>query len=145
MKPEDFARLNNLYQKLATGPLGMATRWESRPNGSPKAKPLLYGGRRGLIAYGTIATWDEFALIAETMNAFPQILATLESWSIVEQLRAGEGAAIEICCDNPDFNGQPNSVVVVYDDWTDWQEQRFTGDTVLECLRAALAARETSK
>lgn len=66
----------------------------------------------------------------------------LECWLIVEELRANEGASVEILCDNPDFNGQPNCVVVLYDDWTHWKEQRFGADTVLEALRAAKTVRD---
>lgn len=139
IKPKDFALLNELYQKLASSPLGMSTPWDRRAD---KGKPLLYGGKRGLIAYGTIGTWDEFDLMAATMNAFPQILDAIEAWSLIEQLRANEGATIEICCSNPDFNGQPNEVVVITDDWTAWKPRRFGADTLLEALRAAKTVRD---
>lgn len=60
----------------------------------------------------------------------------LEAWSLVEQLREPEGAAVTLCCDNPDFQG-PNSVVEIVDDWTDWLPRRFEGETVLVALRNA--------
>jgi hypothetical protein len=61
----------------------------------------------------------------------------VEAWSIIDQLRANEGDSIEICYDNPDFGG-PNCVIVVRNSW-DVDGQNFYGDTVLDCLRAALA------
>lgn len=61
-------------------------------------------------------------------------------WQIVEKLRAPEGHAVTLICDNPDFNGQPNCAVECCADWTDWKPHRFTGDTILEALQAALAA-----
>ncbi len=69
-------------------------------------------------------------------NAERQVSKHVEAWSLIEQLRAPEGATVTICCDNPDFGG-PGSVVEVCDDWTDWLPRRFEGDTVLDALRAA--------
>lgn len=64
----------------------------------------------------------------------------LESWSIVEQLREPEGACVSLFCDNPDFGG-PNNALEITDDWTGWEPLRFDSDTILNALRAALAAR----
>lgn len=61
-----------------------------------------------------------------------------ECWNIVEELRAPEGSAVIILCPNPDFNGLPNQAVEVCADWTGWQDKRFSGNTVLECLRNAV-------
>lgn len=61
-------------------------------------------------------------------------------WQLCEQLRAGEGNSVELFCDNPDFNGQPNCAVEVVGEWTEWEQRRFTGDTMLEALRAAHTA-----
>jgi hypothetical protein len=139
MKIEDFSRLNDLYQKLVSCPLGMTTPWERRAN---NGKPLLYGGKRGLLAYGTIATWDEFDLIVALANALPEIMTAIECWSLIEHLRAPEGASLTIACDNPDFNGQPNSVVEIIDDWTGWMPRHFGAENVLEALRAAKTVRD---
>lgn len=65
--------------------------------------------------------------------------AAKEAWDLVDKLRAPEGHAITLICDNPDFNGQPNCAIEVCGDWTDWQAKRFTGDTVMEALRKAAA------
>ncbi len=70
-----------------------------------------------------------------------KLLPAIECWSIVEQLRAPEGAEVILLCDNPDFNGQPNNVIEICDDWTRWTQVRFTGETMLECLQKALRAR----
>lgn len=64
-----------------------------------------------------------------------------EQHMLIEQLRAPEGAEVALFCDNPDFNMAPNCAIEITDDWTGWDPQRFTGDTLLDCLRAAAAAR----
>src|SRR5258708_16438633 len=74
---------------------------------------------------------------ADMILAIEQII---EAWKIIEALRAPEGAEVTMICDNPDFNGQPNSAIEVCDDWTGWDTKRFTGDTVLDALRAAYLA-----
>lgn len=72
---------------------------------------------------------------------FEALLTAAECWSIAEQLREPEGAEVILLCDNPDFNGQPNNAIEICDSWTQWTNKRFTGDTMLDCLRAALRAR----
>jgi hypothetical protein len=62
-----------------------------------------------------------------------------ETLVLIDKLRAEEGDSVTIGCDNPDFNGQPNCHVTCCGGWTGWEDERFTGDTVLECLRAAAA------
>jgi len=56
-------------------------------------------------------------------------------WAMIEALRADEGNTVTILCDNPE--GTPNSAVECCGDWTDWQQRRFTGDTVFRALEAA--------
>lgn len=58
----------------------------------------------------------------------------------INDLRANEGASVNIPCDNPD--GPPNNAIEVCDEWTGWEPRRFEGDTLLRALNAALAARE---
>lgn len=69
------------------------------------------------------------------------IVDAIEAWWLLNVLRSNEGATIEIVCPNPDFNGQPNEVVDVTDDWTLWKPRRFGGDTLLDALRAAYTVR----
>ena len=40
-------------------------------------------------------------------------------------------------CDNSSFDG-PNSAVECAGEWTNWEEKRFTGDTCLQSLQAAV-------
>lgn len=78
--------------------------------------------------------------INDLIEANNRYLQDARNWHIVEQLRAGEGHSIEIACDNPDFNGQPNSKVTCYGDWTGWYLKTFTGNTIDEALGNALVA-----
>lgn len=64
----------------------------------------------------------------------------VRAWNLVEALRAPEGHSVTLVCDNPDFNGQPNCAIEVCGNWTDWEQKRFTGETVLDALREAHAA-----
>lgn len=59
----------------------------------------------------------------------------------IDALRENEGAMVTICCDNPDYNGLPNCAIDVCDGWTDWEEESFRADTVLDCLQLALKSR----
>jgi len=76
----------------------------------------------------------------DLLEANNRYLQDGRNWRIVEKLRASEGNSVEVLCDNPDFNGQPNSAVVCSGDWTDWQPARFTGDSIDEALGAAVVA-----
>lgn len=80
------------------------------------------------------------ARVSELIEANNRYLQDGRNWHIVEQLRAGEGSSVEILCNNADFNGQPNNAVVCNGEWTDWQNTRFTGDTIDAALGAAMVA-----
>ena len=58
----------------------------------------------------------------------------------IDVLRSDEGSSVTFFCDNPDFNGLPNSKVLCHGAWTDWQLREFTGATVAEALGRALLA-----
>jgi hypothetical protein len=60
-----------------------------------------------------------------------------ETLFLIERLREEEGSSVTFFSDNADFNGQPNCLVICYGSFTGWDEKRFTGDTILECLRHA--------
>lgn len=64
-----------------------------------------------------------------------------ETLELINTLRMDEGNSVTLMCDNPDFNGQPNCAIECCGYWTGWNERRFTGETVLEALRSAAAAR----
>ncbi len=62
----------------------------------------------------------------------------LAEMSCIHTLRAAEGDSVNILCDNPE--GPPNNAVECCGAWTDWEDQRFTGETLLDALRTAVAA-----
>lgn len=63
--------------------------------------------------------------------------------TIINTLRMDEGNSIDILCDNPD--GPPNNAVECNGDWTEWETQRFEGDTLLTALEAAFKAYKATK
>jgi len=63
----------------------------------------------------------------------------IEAWNLVDALRAPEGDSVTLLCDNPD--GPPNNAIECNGDWTDWNDRRFSGETILECLREAHSAK----
>ena len=58
----------------------------------------------------------------------------------INTLREYEGDAVTIMSDNPDFNEQPNCAVECNGSWTEYEYRRFTGDTLLKALEAAVEA-----
>lgn len=60
----------------------------------------------------------------------------------INDLRAAEGASVTILCDNPEYSGAACAIEVC-DDWTDYINRRFEGETVLEALVNALVAKES--
>lgn len=59
--------------------------------------------------------------------------------AIVDRLREEEGATVAFCCDNPDFNGLPNCCVIYNGSATNWVDEDFRADTLIECLELAEA------
>ncbi len=64
----------------------------------------------------------------------------LAEMSCIHALRTDEGDSVTILCDNPE--GQPNNAVECCGAWTEWNDLRFDGETLLGALRSACAARE---
>lgn len=60
---------------------------------------------------------------------------------MLNDLRRDEGDTVTLLCDNPEFNGQPNNAVECNGGWTEWQDRRFTGDTLEQAVAAAHEAR----
>lgn len=62
---------------------------------------------------------------------------------LIDELRNGgnEGASVGIVSDNREFDG-PNCCITVVDDWTSWADKPFYGQSVIDCLNAAIAARK---
>lgn len=63
---------------------------------------------------------------------------------MIDKLREPEGDSVILFCDNPDWNGLPNSRIEVAGDWTGYEDRRFTGDSLEGALNAALRARDTA-
>ena len=59
--------------------------------------------------------------------------------AMINDLRADEGDSIEILCDNPE--GPPNNAVRVSAGWTNYDFERFEGDTLEAALTAACFAK----
>jgi hypothetical protein len=94
------------------------------------------------------AAWDdvrtEGGVAAETVNEceLPEVAMA----RYIEQLRAAEGDSFTICCDNPEAVEPETRVAVdVCGYWTDWNERRFIGESVLQCLAKAVGALEDFK
>jgi hypothetical protein len=66
----------------------------------------------------------------------------LAEMSCVHTLRADEGDSVTILCDNPE--GPPNNAVECCGAWTEWNDLRFDGETLLGALKAAVSAREVA-
>lgn len=71
-------------------------------------------------------------------DLIPEIERAMAVVALIDQLRAEEGHSVMINCDNP--HGPPDAAIEVCADWTDWEWLTFPGDSVLECLRAAVEA-----
>lgn len=77
------------------------------------------------------------------MSALASMERNLAEIALIHELRREEGHSVTILCDNPE--GPPNNAVEVCGDWTDWQDRRFEGQTLLDALKAADDARRTWK
>lgn len=97
-----------------------------------------------LIAVSLVLIGIVIGMVFGEMNSARNHHEAIAGWDLLNTLRAPEGAEVVFCCDNPDFNGEPNSVVDVCDDWTEWHHREFKGDTVLEALQAAYNERLAS-
>lgn len=64
---------------------------------------------------------------------------------LIELLTADDGSSLEILCPNADFNGQPDRAIEVTDSWTEWEPKRFGANTLLECLEAAMTAKQAAE
>ena len=77
-------------------------------------------------------SYQEMMALAEPMFERDRIIAFICS---------EEGAVVGLTGDNPDFNGQPNSVVMICAGFTGWCDRDFRADTVIEALRLAEIAK----
>jgi hypothetical protein len=83
---------------------------------------------------------------SQDMNrSVAEIEQVLRAWEILENLREPEGDSVTLFCTNPDFGAGPNNAIEVNAYWTDWQDLRFTGETIFEALENAMKAKEAKK
>lgn len=85
-------------------------------------------------------TWEAAAREARDIS-----IAALGIVNRINELRAGEGSAVTICCENPEGDGTNNHAVDCFGEWTNWLERRFEGPTLLAALDSAIAARSESE
>jgi hypothetical protein len=60
----------------------------------------------------------------------------LSCWVLVQLLTQDEASSVTINNPNPDFGG-PAYAIDVSGEWTTYEDRRFEGDNMLECLDAA--------
>lgn len=86
-------------------------------------------------------TWAQAA-----REARDHAIASMGIVNMINALREREGSSVTILCENPEGSGSNKQAVLVSDDWTDWTEMRFDGETVADALSKALEKRaETIK
>ena len=61
----------------------------------------------------------------------------------IEVLRAEEGDCVTLCCDNPDPRSAADYCAIDCNGgWTDFEDRRFYGESMLACLSGAALARQ---
>jgi hypothetical protein len=100
-----------------------------------------YAGKRFSMPFA-----DQLRAAVATLERLqsPPNAEALEAWRIIETLTEHEADSVTFLCANPDFNDQPDHAVLCNGGWTEFVDIRFVGDTRIECLRLALAAKERS-
>jgi hypothetical protein len=83
---------------------------------------------------------DAYNELAELANS-----ERFASICVIERLVEDEGAAVTICCPNPEGSGPDNHAVEVCDDWTEYEDRRFMGQTLFAALCAAEDARSAAR
>lgn len=70
-----------------------------------------------------------------------EVSESVEMSRLLDQLRKREGWAVTINCSNPEpSNREDAEAVDAVGDWTNWEDRRFTGETLLLALRKANGA-----
>lgn len=100
-----------------------------------------------LVCSRLLAHWKLSAASQETilgvLQSLPELRQKAEILDLINQLREPEGSMVMLICPNPDFNGLPNENIEVSNDWTGYEPKKFSGNTLLEALRAAAAHKLT--
>jgi len=99
---------------------------------------------------GVFAVWCVLKIDGWVAAVFP--LPASPTWEAVEAaqqfvaavacLTAEEGDCVTILSQNPEGTGPDNHAIDCCGAWTDWQDRRIAGHTVLAALRLAVALRE---
>lgn len=64
-------------------------------------------------------------------------------WRLIEALSQEEGDSVTILCPNPDFNNLPDYTIECNGSFTEYKDQRFSGNSYLECLQKALSQKQS--
>ncbi|MFN7110284.1 MAG: hypothetical protein ACK4M2_01510 [Brevundimonas sp.] len=98
-------------------------------------------GQWRLYAVGGDATG--LGLTADTDPVCDMALSALRIQRLIEALRTDEGDCVTIAADDPEATDADDRMAVDCNGaWTDWNDRRFKGATVLQCLTKAVAARD---
>ncbi|MFN7128244.1 MAG: hypothetical protein ACK4OJ_04190 [Brevundimonas sp.] len=82
-------------------------------------------------------------LLALSDEACDRALSALRIQRLIEALRTDEGDCVTIAADDPEATDADDRMAVDCNGaWTDWNDRRFKGATVLQCLTKAVSARE---
>jgi hypothetical protein len=71
-----------------------------------------------------------------------QVARADELLEAINELRKDEGDSVTLVADNAEFGG-PAAKVVCNGAWTGWNDEDFTGDSMIDALHAAMKIRET--
>ena len=59
----------------------------------------------------------------------------------LEELRLGEGDSVTILCDDPEADSTARRMAIVCNGaWTQWQDRRFYGESIVQCLAKGVGA-----
>jgi len=84
---------------------------------------------------------EEFKEAQRMLTLNSQVNEMLFCMLLIEELRADEGNSVTILCPNPEpENREESEAVECLGEWTAWEEQRFSGATLKECLESAVRA-----
>ena len=111
--------------------------WAADPANAPESAPLA----SAYAAPATAAATPENGGEALHNGCEMPEVATVR---YIEQLRADEGDAVTILCDNPEAETNVQRLSVVCNGyWTGFHDRRYSGESVLQCLSKAVTERET--
>lgn len=58
---------------------------------------------------------------------------------LIDQLVSEEATSVTVCSDNVDNNALPNCAILAANRATNYEERFYRGDTIIDCLEAAIA------